>query len=547
MKYPEKAAHENKLGEMRRQICQLFSKIEHDALPTEDNFELYYRNNQTKEFVGLLARDRVETQSISQQKCTILNLFDRKIDFNISRICAATAIKEQDIEIPPEIDTEWSKFEDSITLDQFNLPCLLVKDSDSPLITENTLLKHPFKLLSEPDIVKGIMQLIEPNLIDYTTYQKLKFNHFGQTTSPYTRAKCAGVFLLEAGSMKCVKNNCRVMSHLFGNGKKVPGNLVLWNLTFTYLLYKHKFHDSEYNAIILDQIIKYCKKFTVSLSFSHQCQVLRPAKIEMCLWYCIYAAPKECPNTAKNVLRSPFGLQLLEFYLDIFGRGGNDEYLTEVLYRAKKWFVWNYFLANRDRKDLSVEVKAQYQNYCIHKDKLILLAGKCETPFKSVFNIIDAEAAHTLFENVTNTSTKFDDIDKLKLSTTPVDCVDPDGFDDKLTHVKINVKTCWPVVICPVTKLHWKECVGQYDVKSGSLVRVFNRYCSKRQAFPEDHMDLVLFYSRLLSNVPLKKQQVNHLKYVYDLFKDVMTAYTCKEYLSVYNEHTDEKCRLSKE
>lgn len=536
---PEK---ERRIADLRAQLNKLFSKFEFDTLSSADNLHELYKANDTKKFMNLLRADQCNVQNVNSRKCTILNVFDGKHSLNISRIMTASVVAEpMDIDVSPEIHEDWQQFEDSITLDQFNLPCLLFKESQIPIITDDDLLKHPFKLLSRPELIEKIMRLIEPNFIDYTTYRKLCENP-SSLISPYTRDPCSGVFILEISDAKCIRNNCRSISTIFGSDKRVPGHLNLWNLIILYLLHQYKFECTETRDIILKQIQKFCKTFSTRISLTQQCQIIRQATIDICLWFSIFVSSKECPNSAMNILRSPFGLELLTFYNNVI-----EPIDPLLMQQTKKWTIWNYLLRNRHRTDLKLEVKAQHQNYCIHKDKIVLLVEKCSEPFKSELNLLDPDSVNTLFNRLTPTSSKFDKIDNFEII--PAETVlDEDSPIDSIYHVKINLNTCWPLVICPITKMHWRECIGDYDVKSESLVRVFNKYCCKYNQYPESFMDLVLYYSRTIGNRPIITANIKCLEYVFDvIFKDLMLTFDCKEYLKIYTEHTDETVRLSKE
>lgn len=533
---------EKRIAELRSQLNKLCSKFEIDKLPKTDKLEELYKANDTKKFLDHLREDQNQVQDVNSRKCTILNIFDRKHSLNISRILGASAVSQPtDIEVTTEINDDWQQFEDFITLNTFNLPCLLFKKCQTPIITDDLLLKHPFKLLSRPELIDKIMKSIEPNLIDYTTYCKLSEKI--PLISPYTRDPCSGVFILETKDSKSIRNNCRTISTLFGSGYKVPGNLNLWNLIMLYLIHKYKFpSDDQIRDIILQQIKDFCKHFSAKITLSHQCQVIRKAPIEICLWFSVFASSKECPNSALNILRSPFGWELLTFYGDVFGTVD-----PELIQRTKKWTIWNYLLKNRDRPDLKLEVKAQYQNYSIHMDKIVLLVGECSTPFKSELNMLDADSVQTLFTNLTNVSSKFENIDNFQIKPVEI-ALDDNVSIESIHHVKINMKTCWPLVICPITKLHWRDCIGNYDVKSGSLIRIFNKYCHKYEKYPETYMDLALYYNRSIENRPLTTANIECLKYIMDvIFKEVMATYECKEYLGIYVNHTDEAVRLEKE
>lgn len=539
------------LGKLKGEVSRLFSKLEaHTLCDIDSELRSCFANDKRKEFLDLLRADQLDVSNVQKEKSKALNYFNAaSLNLADIRMAAAQTISAQNIDVPIEPATEWTQFEDPITMEQFHLPGLLIQsitDTANTLIDNNTLLKHPLKLLSNEPLTKEIMKLVEHQPIDYATYIKINNDRDPRSTisSPYTRATCSGLFLFDVDSMVAVKNNCRVISQFFGPSKKVPGDLRIWNLVFMYLLYKHRFADTEYATPIYNSIKKYCKKFSINVLFTVHCQIARKLPIEIALWFCACVGPTNCPNTPLNVLRSPFGRELYQLYTDLY-KPEIDENLNELVNR---WYVWNYFVANRSQKNLELEVRAQYQNYIQHKGQLILLSGSCEKPFPSPCGLVKPNIALGLLGKLTVTSKKIDQLDEASLDA-PLNFVPDEHVDEEhvlgtIAHVKINPKTCRPLVMCPVTGLHWKVCAGQF---SDSFLATFNRYCNKHDAYPESYLDLAAYHSRRHKFKLLTTANMKQLKYAYGLFAEVMSTHTCQEYIRLHKSFNEEEKRLMEE
>ncbi|CCU56208.1 unknown similar to AgseGV orf4 [Mythimna separata entomopoxvirus 'L'] len=538
--YKDEDIIKDKLSELRGNICRIFSKLENKSI-IDDNIEKYYKNNDQMGFHKIIMDDKLNVGPINKQKCIVLNYFDKNIDINLSKIYQSLAIKEVNV-INENDESDWISFEDPITFENIDLPCLLINNINEPIITDKIIIKHPFKLLSNYDYINKIVNIIEKQTINYSTFKNLYKNN--EIKSPYTNLICKGVYIIENKNMDCIKNNCRTISVIFGNSNKIPGNMIIWNLIILYIIYKHKKNiDDEYKRLILSEIIKYCDTYKTSLSITHQCQIIRKCKINICFWYIFKVLPKYSRNTSNNVLRSIFAMELYEFYVNTIG-SNEDNIYTDI----KKWAVWNYLISNRNKKNLKLELKAQYQNYIIYKNEIILTVGECDKKYDSFINILDSDIVNSLYNSITNTSSKIDNIDNIVIQKyIPIyKNIRDESLIDTLSHIIINKKTCWPMVICPVTKKHWKECIGNYNIKNESLLRLFNTYCLKYESYPNEYMDLVLLYFKI-TNIPIDEYLFECFKKIMIIFYDIINTYDYKTYIKIYKKHSDENLRLSKE
>lgn len=546
------------VNELRGSICRLFGRLENSFTSTISTEE-YRLKNMKKQFLEDLRNDMEKVKPISKIKSQALALFDKKLDLSLSRLYTANEISEQTLSVDETENSVWESLECAIISINFKLPCLLIKNVEKPFILNKKHHVHPFLILSDEELLKEILRNIEPNLIDYTTYQKLEFRD-NYVRSPFTRDLCKGVFALDVPNMTVVKNNCRAISSFFSEDDKVPGNLVIWNLIFMYIISRFKLDDLQEQEKAIQSIINYCETLKFNLSLTQFCQIYKSEKLSLCFWFCLEVGPSEVPNTSRNVLRSPFGLELLEFYLYVFHNKSTLDCIKEddedkkkelklLTEKAKKWKVWNYLISNRIyKKQLYFEVMAQEQNYHVLNDNdYILVSGKCQKPFKSVLNLVSPSLSLALYENIDETSMKTQNIDNIEESNLDIFKIVEDYDNDLMRHVKINIQTCWPYVICPVTKMHWKDCIGTYDIKRGSLFRLFNRYCLKYNSYPKSPTDLILFYNKVCNFPIFPENYLIVFNYVFIVFEEIMTSYDCNTYLSIYARHVSEEIRLSKE
>lgn len=124
---------------------------------------------------------------------------------------------------------------------------------------------------------------------------------------------------------------------------------------------------------------------------------------------------------------------------------------------------------------------------------------------------------------------------------------------DLLDHTHVNLVTCHPFVICPITKKHWKVCVKDYNVVKHSYLRLFRRYCEKYKKYPENISQLIVFLNEYIFNnldgmpeifSPTLKRD---LEKVLLIFKRVQATFSCLDYLSRARKHESEKLRLQYE
>lgn len=141
-----------------------------------------------------------------------------------------------------------------------------------------------------------------------------------------------------------------------------------------------------------------------------------------------------------------------------------------------------------------------------------------------------------LFDDTTYDDLLFSDKDQTKM--------------DLLDHIHVNLLTCHPFVICPITKKHWKECVQDYNVVKHSYLRLFRRYCEKYKNYPDNISQLIVFLNeyifKKLNGMPeiFSPTIKCDLEKVLLIFKEVQDTFSCPDYLTRAHKHESEDVRL---
>jgi hypothetical protein len=279
-------------------------------------------------------------------------------------------------------------------------------------------------------------------------------------------------------------------------------------------------------------------------------------KLNVCFWYIAKVSHVAFPNSKKNLLRSMDAAPvILEFYNDVYDK-------VNVPKEMNLWQLWKYFHLNKSNPSFIFYILAHHLNYKIYKEgAIVLFQGKCSEKVKDAMDYIaeiNISTIKSLFDRLMLNSnvTPYDDLSNEPLDviedvyTITPDCCKVEGSN--LDHVSINLKTCHPYVMCKVTGKHWKECAGDYNREKESYLRMFRRYCIKKNMYPETIEDLIVFINDYLLRHQ-KKPEIfchcveNDLSKVLFLFKNVMEVYSCEDYLKKANKYCSEDLRLKME
>ncbi|GFQ75351.1 uncharacterized protein TNCT_455451 [Trichonephila clavata] len=461
-----------------------------------------------------------EKKKVQSNIQSVLNMLQKKNVYSLQNIKAINP----DTEITPtEYSDEEEGIECDIMLDKCHNLCMLIKQLKEPILNENELKKfadYPFRILQHSDLIDKIIKTVEHFKVDYKSFEKLQ----KPLKSPFTRDFLKGVFIFHDNQndvKKLLAHNSRSISILFGNENKLPGSHAVWNIVFLYIMAKYHPLWKQYNKLIFDEI-KYLAENTYTyISLSSKINPNIKTKLCIALWYCVNVSPIAFPNSSKNILRV-IGKDLYTFYADIYNTPDIDLTTLNI------WSIWKYFVQNNNNKciNLDLEVIAQYQNYKIINEKIVFF--KVENPA-----LYDEIVLPPMKEDVCTFEIVF------------VKEVDLDEF----AHISINLKTCHPYVICPITKKHWKECAISYNVGSESYIRLFRRYCIAYEKYPSSANDLILFHfeKNLLHNKLMIYPFNNFAVSVLNVFENVMKTYKCTEFLTTANKYYLEAIRLKME
>ncbi|AAS82734.1 ORF4 [Agrotis segetum granulovirus] len=567
-----------KVEEFRKKLQSVLNDLEEQCVSEEiEILTKLYQKDERSQFFKRFQNSRSLILNIHNKRLELFKMFDGLgINHTNSDLLFKQLPKhEEKLSFYDYESPEWIDFEDTITLDKFTRPCLLVqKKKVKSIVTDPDVLRHPLKLKPE-----WVISLFENNFINYSTYTLLEErNNNYELISPHTRVACKGVFVMACDNTDILKNNCRAFSTIFGPNNRVPGNLVLWNFIVMYLLYKHKFMNTDYEKPVKEEILNFCKRFKTNISLTHKNVLSCRLPLEICLWYSVLVAPIERPNCDLNPLRSTFGNELVAIYDDLYRTPENGPLLDELKKRSAKWAAWNYLITQIGKPNLYEEVAAQYQNWTCHKGEIVLLEGECRQRYKSPLNMIDPATAYTLFKvlekNYTNYKNvldknfidyedaldkglfNYEDVDSLVVTTPPVFPVSETLISDTVLHVKINPQTCWPYVICRVTGSHWmisrdrgkrRDRENRKNLQHDFYFKFFYTYCNKFKKYPREAMDLSVYFSKKTDHKTLSCKDILIFEYVFNAFSHVMNLYSCNHYLKMYKENAREVVRLSKE
>lgn len=154
--------------------------------------------------------------------------------------------------------------------------------------------------------------------------------------------------------------------------------------------------------------------------------------------------------------------------------------------------------------------------------------------------------------------TKSPTADRMTFEDVNDESVFEDFIDDQnetnnklLDHIQINLVTCHPLVICRTSKKHWKECVEKYNPIRHSYIRLFRRYCEKYKKYPQSPSELIVFLNEYIfvkqDGIPaiFSTSLISNFEKVLMIFKEVMTTYSCSDYLRLARKYHSEARRLT--
>ncbi|KAF2880325.1 hypothetical protein ILUMI_25838 [Ignelater luminosus] len=559
--------------ELRSQICKAANRIIGE-LATRSSIKEFYEKNDINACVEFVKNyDNTDKKTFQQAMSKILDIFKKQDDYSLSHlsntnVCKKQKIKAKDLNYDDgEIGDE--DFICDILLTKCSFPCLLVKLIEDPesanqdkfsIIPDKLskkIAEHPFLILNHDDIIQKIVKRVEHQMIDLYTYNVLE----DKSNSPFTRQRLKGVFIFhndETGYDLIFKNNNRTLSFIFGKDNKLPGNKVIWNVLFLYILIKHHVIWKDRESKLKEEILYICKNVTSLVTLTPLLNPTISENFEVCLWYIFNVAPKAFENTSSNVLRYVEGSEnFLEFYSYISGQN-----LENVKNKLKIWNLWKYYARNRVNKNLKLEVLSQIQNHEVINGSTVLLSGKtkCNSEQNSKCECkrfdVEPDVAIRLFNIFKNKSNPklYDYVNFKIIENTDENQVEArevadNANENNVKHVSICTTTCKPTVTCPVTGKHWKECSGKYDINTESYVRLFKRFCLAKKTYPTNENDLLVFYSNRINfnndNVIICPLNIKTcLKIVLDKYSEVIKEYPVEKYMEICDKNCSEVERL---
>lgn len=418
-----------------------------------------------------------------------------------------------------------------------------------PLLTKNLkkYADNPFYLLENEDVLKKLVKCVEHYIVDLKTYKKMP-NKF---KSPFTRQTLKTVFILHGGAdidiHHLLSHNGRAISILFGSDDRLPGSLALWNVIFLYIMAKHHPVWATHRDLLFDEIRSIATKASTLITFKKMIHPNFITSLEIALWYAVEVSPIAFPNSNKNILRC-FKRPLYTLYNDVFGKPQMDDSCLDL------WEIWEYLVHRQNDPYLKADTLAQIQHHKVIQDKIVFFQGECASRFGFLkkCKVDDVLNLYTLLVTLKNEAQLYQNISTAKRHSFEV-CPVTDVCLDQLEHVKINIKTCQPFVMCPVTGKYWKDCATPFQTGSESYFRMFRRYCVDRKVYPTGSDDLLLFASERYFRANTEFKIYNEtcvyiiLEDVMKKFQQVMQTYTCMEYLKNVESCQTEKARLQYE
>lgn len=543
-------------AKLKKQICDLSTRILKKYFKNMISIEKFYDSDNVDDCVAYVKKKSYyQSKADFQRKISdILKLFDRDVNIYSMNVFE-DAIKTAPLcyEEPP---LECQYLTCDILYEQCKTGCIPIKECKDDVWFEKDILQNPFMILESKQLVKRVVDLVEPYVMEYSAaYKKIQ----NPSISPFTRDTLKGVYVLHNDNINVndlIKHNNYVLSTFFNN--KLPGKSVLWHMIFLYILATEKFPELRDCLFKEIRFLGNQAQYFVSLNPHLNPPIVE--KLNVCFWYIARICYKAFPNSKKNLLRSS------NFNTDVFFKFYRDVYdpRYEIPQEVPLWKLWRTLCLDKysifpilthyyHSEKLDVEDPPNTFHYILYRQKIV---PENRTPIPNEFsylNHFDVKTVLSVYNKVieTNSPSPYEevvfDLENIDL------LIDLNEPEDKLDHVQINIETCHPLVFCPVTKKHWKECIGEYDVMRESCLRLFRKYCIKYQMYPKSSAHLFMFINEYIFNrqncIPelFNLSMKNTLDKIMDIFKEVMESHPCKEYLKRANKYCSEDVRIKYE
>lgn len=544
-------------GMLKKQICDLSTRILKEYFEDKISIVKFKDSNNVEDCITHIKKNSYFQAKVNFQRkiSDILNLFNRDVDiYSLSLFKDAEKTSPLSYE-EPELECNYLTCD--ILYEKCKTGCIPVKECKDDVLHDKKIYRNPFMILESEDLVKRVVDLVEPYVMEYgEAYKKIK----NPDVSPFTRDTLKGVYVLHNDNINIndlIKHNNYVLSTFFDN--KLPGKSVLWHMIFLYLLATKKFPDLRER--LFEEIRFLGEKSTYFIALNPHLNPPIVETLNVCFWYIACVCYKAYPNSKKNVLRSSnFNPDIfLQFYKDVY----DPRY--EAPEELPLWKLWTTLCLDKysifpilthyyHSEKLDVEDPSNRFQYILYRQKI---SSENETKeFSKEFhylNKLDLKTVLNVYKKVTEAKDP-SPYDEINFELEDIDLwKDVNETEDKLDHVKININTCHPLVICPVTKKYWEECIGEYDVMKESYLRLFRKYCIKYKKYPKSSAHLFVFINEYIFNRQNYMPEIfnlsmkNTLDKIMDIFKEVMDTYCCKDYLNIAEKYSSVTLRMQYE
>lgn len=550
------------ITQLKKKVCSLSTRILSE-LSSELTIHPFYVKRDVAGCIQYVRNHSFneDKRNFQRKISEILTLFDPKTDtYSLNCFeqtpqntlpCLKVPIKETE----EPLDSAYLTCD--ILYEKCQLACIPVKMCNDDVWPDKKTLRNPFKLLESDWHIQRIVRQVEPFVMDYQkTYQTLKKTLSSQPdiskgadiASPFTRDPLQGVYILHNDSIDVsamIKHNNYVLSTFFQN--TLPGKPVLWHMIFLYIIAMNRFQEKK--QILFEEIRFLGQQDSYFITLSPQLDPPIVDTLNCCFWYIAHVCPKAFPNSRKNVLRRDFisGV-FLEFYRDVYEE--NYTYPTMMPF----WQCWHTLFY--DKLSIFSILSHYYQHEEIQSvdNGFNLILYRVSKPFTSshTFPFLSQLNLETVLNiygmRQSKNLTLYANLHGIPKQNVSLYNENEETDDQLLSHVQINLKTCHPYVKCPVTHKHWQDCIGNYNVKKHSYVRLFKRYCEEYEKYPQSGDDLLCFLNKYIYEAKGKVPEVfpltvkQHMKQVFDIFQQVMT-FPCQKYLIIANHLYSEEDR----
>lgn len=549
---------------LKNQINLLTYRILKEYCEDKFSIQSFYMERDVEGCIDYVRKHYHSNEKVEFQKkmSSIVNLFNKNIDtYSLKHFepatrytlkCAAddNDYNEEEEEEENEKPLNSKLLMCDILLQHCKVACIPLKVCKDNVWMDKKILRNPFVLLESDTLIQRIVHQVEPYIMDYkNVYNRLK----NPNVSPFSRDELQGVYLLHHDSIDVqdmIQHNNFVLSTLFQN--KLPGKPILWHMVFLYIMALRRF--SEKKEIFFEEIrfLGQQEKYFIALV-----PFIDPPIIEdlnCCFWYLAHVCHKAFPNSRMNVLRKPDFLSgtFLEFYRNVY----ETDYVDPP--QLLEWQVWHKL--RRSRKFI-FRILAHYFHHeevvGLEKDFQIILyrERKQQLELSKEFQFLSQFSLEKILDFYLKVLKVKNPLVNYTLWQTKNNILydEEESTVETLSHVQINPMTCHPYVICPVTGKYWKDCIGEYNIKKYSYVRLFKRFCEKYQKYPENSDHLLCFFNMYMFQHKNEIPEVfnyyvrNEMEQVLEIFKPIMNSLNCETYLRRAKKYSNEICRMKME